>query len=45
MLRLGGKVALVALARHLLRLAFYLLRDGTCYDAERLGAERTAVAA
>ena len=39
------KVALVALARHLLRLGYYILRDGTCYDAERLGAERTAAAA
>ena len=31
------KIAVVALARHLLRLAYYILRDGTTYDAVRLG--------
>lgn len=30
------KVAIVALARHLLRIAYYILRDGTCYDARRI---------
>ena len=31
------KIATVALARHLLRIAYYILRDGTAYDAKRLG--------
>jgi transposase len=31
------KIAVVALARHLLRIAYYILRDGTTYDAARLG--------
>lgn len=31
------KIAVVALARHLLRIAYYILRDGTAYDAARLG--------
>jgi len=31
------KIAVVALARHLLRIAYYLLRDGTTYEAARLG--------
>jgi transposase len=31
------KIAVVALARHLLRIAYHLLREGTTYDAERLG--------
>ena len=31
------KIAVVALARHLLRIAYYILRDGTTYDAERVG--------
>ena len=30
------KIAVVALARHLLRIAYYILRDGTTYDAVRL---------
>jgi transposase len=30
------KIAVVALARHLLRSAYYLLRDGTAYEAVRL---------
>jgi transposase len=30
------KIAVVAVARHLVRLAFYILRDGTTYDAGRL---------
>jgi transposase len=30
------KIATVALARHLLRIAYYMLRDGTVYDATRL---------
>ena len=31
------KIAVVAVARHLLRIAYYLLRDGTTYDPKRLG--------
>jgi transposase len=31
------KIAVVALARHLLRIAYHLLREGTTYDAKRLG--------
>jgi transposase len=31
------KIAVVALARHLLRIAYYILRDGTTYDAHRVG--------
>jgi len=31
------KIAVIALARHLLRIAYYILRDGTTYDAHRLG--------
>ena len=30
------KIAVVAVARHLVRIAFYILRDGTTYDAGRL---------
>ncbi len=30
------KVATVALARHILRIAYYILRDGSVYDANRL---------
>jgi transposase len=30
------KIAAVALARHLLRIAYYILRDGTTYDCKRL---------
>jgi transposase len=30
------KIAVVGLARHLLRIAYYILREGTTYDAERL---------
>ena len=30
------KIAVVALARHLLRIAYYILRDRTVYDASRL---------
>ena len=29
------KIAIVAVARHLLRLGYYLLRDGTTYDPQR----------
>lgn len=39
------KIATVALARHLLRIAYYVLRDGTVYDAARLGVERLVAAA
>ena len=31
------KIAVVAVARHLLRIAYYILRDGTAHDAHRLG--------
>ena len=31
------KIAVVAVARHLLRIAYYILRDGTTYDAARVG--------
>jgi transposase len=31
------KIAVVAVARHLLRIAYYILREGTTYDAHRLG--------
>jgi len=34
------KIAAVALARHLLRIAFYILRDGTTYAPERLRGTR-----
>ncbi len=30
------KIATVALARHILRIAYYVLRDGTAYDPKRL---------
>jgi transposase len=33
------KIATVALARHLLRIAYYILRDGTLYDPKRLRVE------
>jgi transposase len=33
------KIANVALARHILRIAYYILRDGTEYDASRLSRE------
>lgn len=36
------KVATVALARHILRIAYYIMRDGTSYDAARLGVEHRA---
>ncbi|HXS81576.1 MAG TPA: IS110 family transposase [Methylomirabilota bacterium] len=40
------KIVVVAMARHLLRLAYYLLRDGTTYDATRVSANSpTPVAA
>jgi transposase len=36
--RRGQKTAIVALARKLLTIAFYLLRDGTTYDPQRVRA-------
>jgi transposase len=33
------KIAIVAVARHLLRLGYYLLRDGTTYDPQRVHGE------
>jgi transposase len=35
------KIATVALARHILRIAYYILRDGTEYDPRLLMKERT----
>jgi hypothetical protein len=38
--RARRKIAGVAAARHILRIAFYVLRDGTSYDPARIhGAE------
>ena len=34
--RARRKIAVVAAARHILRIAFYVLRDGTNYDPTRL---------
>jgi hypothetical protein len=39
------KIATVALARHLLRIAYYVLRDGTTYDAKRLRGSKEESAA
>ena len=39
------KIAVVALARHLLRIAYYLLRDGTTYDDRRLQRQSSELAA
>ena len=36
------KIAVVAMARHLVRIAYYILRDGTTYDARRLGTMQSA---
>lgn len=36
------KIATVALARHLLRIAYYVLRDGTVYDPKRLRIDTDA---
>lgn len=38
------KIAVVAVARHLVRLAFYILRDGTTYEARRLETTMTPAA-
>ena len=38
------KIAVVAAARHLLRLSFYILRDGTTYDPSRLSSNTEEVA-
>lgn len=32
------KIAVTAAARHILRIAYYVMRDGTCYDPQRLAA-------
>ncbi len=37
------KIAVVALARHILRIAYYILRDGTTYDGTRLGGQKPEV--
>jgi transposase len=42
-----SKIAVIALARHLLRIAYYVLRDDTTYERSRIGeaiAHRRAVA-
>jgi transposase len=39
--RARRKIAVVAAARHLLRIAFYVLRDGTVYDPARIHVEPT----
>ncbi len=39
--RARRKLAVVAAARHLLRIAFYVLRDGTVYDPKRIHVEPT----
>lgn len=38
------KIAVVAAARHILRIAYYVLRDGTVYDPARLAAAEPAAA-
>ena len=37
------KIAVVAAARHVLRIAYYILRDGTTYDPNRLGGHTAQV--
>ena len=39
--RARRKIAVVAAARHILRIAYYVMRDGTSYDPERLSQPRT----
>ena len=39
------KIAVVAAARHLLRIAFYILRDESVYRPELLGAAKEVTAA
>lgn len=39
--RARRKIAVVAAARHILRIAFYVLRDGTVYDPARIHVEIT----
>jgi len=38
------KIAVVAAARHVLRIAYYVLRDETVYDPARLAAAEPAAA-
>ncbi len=38
--RKRSKIAVVAAARHILRIAFYVLRDGSTYDHKRLRGAR-----
>jgi len=38
------KIAVIAAARHILRIAYYVLRDGTVYDPARLAAAEPAAA-
>jgi transposase len=40
--RARRKIAVVAAARHILRIAFYVLRDGTSYDPQRIRCEQAA---
>jgi transposase len=39
--RARRKIAVVAAARHILRIAYYVMRDGTSYDPERLSPQVT----
>jgi hypothetical protein len=39
--RARRKIAVVAAARHILRVAYYVMRDGTSYDPERLSKPST----
>ena len=41
--RARRKIAVVAAARHILRVAYYILRDGTRYDPKRLSSASTEV--
>jgi transposase len=45
--RARRKIAVIAAARHILRIAYYVLRDGTTYDPQRLnvGVKQEAEAA
>lgn len=43
--RARRKIAVVAAARHILRIAFYVLRDGTSYDPARLRSPEVSVEA
>ena len=40
--RARRKIAVVAAAHHILRIAYYVLRDGTQYDPKRIRSTATA---